>query len=114
MELGIIIAEGRHGATRVQLSGELDLSTVPAVECVLADLRAEGCAVEVDLRDVLFADLPGMRPLWAACLKPGEGRVRIVAASPAVRRLVGAVLHVMADRRQAPAPPCGTAAPASV
>ena len=97
----MVITDVERGTARLQVSGELDLSTAPAIERVLADLRAEGLAVDVDLREVEFADLPGMRPLWAACLKPGDERVHIVGASVAVRRLVDGVLRVMAERQRA-------------
>jgi hypothetical protein len=94
--LRVVVAAGATEGTKLLLvAGELDCATADVLGGVIEDLRADGRSVDVSLSEVTFADVPGMRPLWAACLGGGRPRVRITDASPAVRRLLDIVLAVI-------------------
>lgn len=73
---------GRGDGAELRLAGELDYTGAEALTRVLAaNLHGR---VEVDLSDVEFIDVAGMRALRG---RNGQ-RLRITAASPVVRRLV--------------------------
>jgi anti-anti-sigma factor len=54
------------GRIRVQLRGELDLAGVPAVRRRLRALRERGEAVVLDLDELEFIDMSGLRVVFAA------------------------------------------------
>ncbi len=57
-----IDVDGADGTARVRLHGELDLSTVPALEARVASLRADGAArIVLDLEELEFIDSTGLR-----------------------------------------------------
>ena len=66
----------------VRLSGEIDMSTAPML--IEAVLQSESS--EIDLSGITFMDSSGMHALID--LKAARPSLRIVAASPTVRRLV--------------------------
>jgi anti-anti-sigma factor len=66
----------------VRFSGEIDMSTAPML--IEAVLQAESS--EIDLSGITFMDSSGMHALID--LKAARPSLRIVAASPTVRRLV--------------------------
>jgi anti-anti-sigma regulatory factor len=92
----IVLSQAGGARCQVQVSGELDEATAAPLACVLRDVRAESSGVDLDLGGVTAAELPGMLPLWDACLDAAGPRLRIVAASPAVRSLVDVVLQLVA------------------
>ena len=66
----------------VRFSGEIDMSTAPMlIEAVL-----QSDSSEIDLSGITFMDSSGMHALID--LKAARPSLRIVAASPTVRRLV--------------------------
>ena len=88
----LTIAVHRHRShAMVVLSGEMDLTTVFAVECELAALRAAGFDnIVLDLRAVTYIDSSGLRLLLNETRKARhEGhRFRLTNAPPAARRLI--------------------------
>jgi len=88
----------------VVVAGELDLAGRDLLGALIGHVRADhGASVEVDLGQVPFADTHGLEPL----LEPG---VVVVAASPAVRRLLR-YLDVPLTPRPGPARPVAGRAP---
>lgn len=75
------------------VGGELDLGNASALQAKLADeLReAEATDVDLDLARVAFIDSSGLAALagLAQAARDRGGRVRLVDASPLVRRIVG-------------------------
>jgi len=76
----------------VHLMGELDMASAPRLWEAFAALPA-GVAVVVDLGDLVFMDVAGLRPLLDLA---GRRSVRLVRPRPIVRRLLVAL---GADRR---------------
>lgn len=76
------------GTVLVQVSGELDLQTVPELAAVLARLRSRQC--ELDLAPVPFADSTALNALLRHRLDAlaDGGSLRVVAISPPVQRLL--------------------------
>jgi anti-anti-sigma factor len=77
------------GRVRVQLRGELDMATAPAVADRLRDLGARGEPLLLDLDELTFFDASGIRlVLTAAHDAARDGRVfAITPGSDPVRRL---------------------------
>ena len=81
------------GRVRVRLRGELDLAGAPRVSDRLRSLRERGEPVLLDLDELKFIDMSGLRVLTAA----GEEASRngwsfaVTRGSAQVRRLVGLV-----------------------
>ena len=78
------------GRVRVRLRGELDLAGAPAVTERLQGLRERREAVLVDLDELEFIDMSGLRALvLAADGAADEGlTLTVTRGSPAVRRLL--------------------------
>ncbi|WP_193783434.1 STAS domain-containing protein [Streptomyces sp. E5N91] len=77
------------GATLLlRVSGELDIATAPCLETVLAPLTGRAC--ELDLAHVTFIDSTGINLLTRHHRHTTAvgGRLRLVAASQAVRRIL--------------------------
>ncbi len=81
-----IVEEG----SAVCVSGDLDMVGGTELDRVLTRVQGDRGDVELDLGDVSFVDSTGLRSLLAANRRAGAGggSLRIVAASPAVRRLL--------------------------
>jgi hypothetical protein len=94
--LAIALSQPDGPRCRVKVSGALDEGTVAPLSSVIGDLRAGRRGVDLDLGGVTAAELPGMLPIWGACLDAAGPRVRVIAASPAVRSLVDVVLQLAA------------------
>lgn len=80
----------RNGVARVALAGDLDMSTVPALERTLDLYRADGIeAVILDLRDLSFMDSTGLHAFLRARNDADEQghRLYLVSASAAARRV---------------------------
>jgi anti-anti-sigma factor len=78
------------GRTRVRLHGDLDLATAPALEATLSRLCQRRQAVVLDLDQLAFIDMSGLRAVLAAAREASRERVAFVVTqgSPQVRRLV--------------------------
>jgi len=79
------------GAIRVELTGELDLATSPALDRILQDMAAStaGGRVVVDLRGLTFMDSTGLRVLmrWDGSAREAGVEPVFVAGPPAVQRV---------------------------
>ncbi|MFF4259831.1 STAS domain-containing protein [Streptomyces sp. NPDC001663] len=76
------------GTVLVRVVGELDIRTAPELAAVLEPLRSRPC--ELDFVQVSFADSSGLNVLLRHRLQAeaANGSLRLVAASPPVRRLL--------------------------
>jgi anti-sigma B factor antagonist len=73
------------------VEGELDLATAGHLELAVRDsVRAGALHVALDLAGVTFMDCSGLHALSGAqrMVRSAEGRLRIVALSPAVERIL--------------------------
>lgn len=78
------------GMAVVSLSGELDLSSAPAVEAEVGRLLGAGAAVLVlDLRKLAFMDSTGLRAVLRADARARDGgrRLAVVDGTEPVRRV---------------------------
>ncbi|MDF5758547.1 STAS domain-containing protein [Spongiactinospora sp. TRM90649] len=78
----------RNGESALLLCGEIDLSNSERLGAIMADALSPGGVVLVDLTDLSFIDLSGLRVLE---LVPCEGpmpAVRVRNVPPFVRRLL--------------------------
>lgn len=85
-----VVSVSRVDEVIVALRGEIDLATAPLLERELALGPVQNArAVLVDLEQVAFMDLTGLRPLLSLVMpsRPGH-RVAITAGPPPVQRLL--------------------------
>ena len=85
-----VVSVSRDDEVIVALRGEVDLATAPMLERELAlGAVQDARAVLVDLEQVAFMDLTGLRPLLSFVMpaRPGH-QVLITAGPPAVQRLL--------------------------
>lgn len=75
------------GAIRVNLVGELDISTVSLVADAVEGVESRETPLVLDLCGLDFVDAAGLRALLEASLRLGE-RLSIVQASRAVTRVL--------------------------
>jgi anti-anti-sigma factor len=78
---------------RVRVRGELDMSGAPALDEVLHRLRERGELILLDLDELEFIDMSGLRVVLAAAeQRSGEGGAfAVTRGSQQVRRLLGLV-----------------------
>ena|SRR5438067_500662 len=79
------------GTLTLRPAGELDLVTVPALNDALrAALAEKPDRIVIDLADVSFADVTGLRPVLSAqrTMARRGGRLEIRHASPQVSRVI--------------------------
>lgn len=85
------ISRGPGG--RLELAGDVDSSTVPALAGVLAAAMRRGRDIEVDMTGVLFCDLGGVRELLRSAAAMPPGRRLVIKGIPdhllKVMRLAG-------------------------
>jgi len=88
-ELGVDTVR-RDDEVIVVLRGEFDLCTAPLLQGVLAgDQVKDARTVLVDLENVAFMDLSGLRPLVSLALPARDGfRVALTTGSPQVQWLL--------------------------
>jgi anti-sigma B factor antagonist len=82
--------ESGRGATKIVLSGELDLETVPILEEYLGRVEAAGvAAIVIDLRELTFVDSVGLRAFLAARdrAEANGHQLLLVGAKEPVRRV---------------------------
>jgi anti-anti-sigma factor len=88
--LGVTRTRPADGTTRIRLTGELDLATVPLLDAALA-ARGHAAAVTLDLSELEFADCAALGCIleWIARSRRERWRLDVdPALSPQVARLV--------------------------
>jgi stage II sporulation protein AA (anti-sigma F factor antagonist) len=91
---GLDIIEVRAAGTlRLRLRGELDLASAPTLRHRLGTLRDRSEPVVVDLDELAFIDMSGLRVLMAAAEEASSDgwSFAVTRGSTPVRRLVGLV-----------------------
>lgn len=85
-----VIEVHETGRVRVRLRGELDAASAPAVAARLRALRGPGQRVLLDLDDLAFIDMSGLRVVLAAADDASRDgwAFTVTRGSPAVRRLI--------------------------
>jgi anti-anti-sigma factor len=89
-----IVSELREDAHYVAPSGELDIATVELLERALLEVeRADSARIVLDLSGLSFIDSTGLRLLLDVNERCGGAadRLRVIAGSPAVERLLDIV-----------------------
>ena len=89
-EVFTVQVEPSRGATKIALSGELDMGTVPILEEYLLRVEADDvAAIMIDLREVTFMDTTGLRAFLAARNRAEESgrKLLLVGAKEPVRRM---------------------------
>ena len=89
-----IVSELREDAHYVAPSGELDIATVELLERALLEVeRADSARIVLDLSGPSFIDSTGLRLLLDVNERCGGAadRLRVIAGSPAVERLLDIV-----------------------
>jgi anti-anti-sigma factor len=82
--------DSRNGVALIDLIGELDMSTVPALDDVLWRYQNDGVgSIILDLRQLSFVDSSGLHAFLRARSEAEENghRLFLIGASPAVRRV---------------------------
>jgi anti-anti-sigma factor len=82
------------GRIRVQLQGELDLASAPSVAARLRELRDRHERVLLDLDELDFIDMSGLRMVLSAAQDAGRDgwAFAVTRGSAPVRRLAGLTL----------------------
>jgi anti-anti-sigma factor len=80
----------RDGLVRILVHGELDLLTAPVLEDALVSVESRTEPIVVDLSDLSFMDVSGLRALALAGRRAREKgcRFAVTKCSPMVRRLL--------------------------
>ena len=87
----IIRTERQDHSRTIRAEGELDIASAPGLECLLLQaFESDAASIVLDLSNVRFIDAAGLRTvLWAhQHSRNNGGRLRIVAGSAAVRRML--------------------------
>jgi anti-anti-sigma factor len=84
----VLRSETESGRVGLRLIGELDLGTVELLEAALARTRAQPPPSVIDLSELRFLDLIGLRALLRAVEDDVAGMVRLVGATGIVHRLL--------------------------
>jgi anti-anti-sigma factor len=99
--LEVVRSEAAPGRVGLRLIGELDLNTVPLLEAELARTREPSPPSVIDLSELRFLDLTGLRALLRA-VDDVAGGTRLVGATGIVKRLVS-LAHTLDLEAAAPA-----------
>jgi anti-anti-sigma factor len=86
--LVVLRSETESGRVALRLAGELDLHTVDLLEAALACTRGQPPPSVIDLSELTFMDLVGLRTLLRAVEGEPAGLTRLVGATGIVRRLL--------------------------
>jgi anti-anti-sigma factor len=86
--LVVVRSEAESGRVGLRLIGELDLNTVELLEAELAGSREQAPPAVIDLSELRFLDLVGLRALLRAGQADGMPTTRLVGATGIVRRLI--------------------------
>jgi anti-anti-sigma factor len=81
-------SEAESGQVALRLIGELDLNTVELLAQKLAHTREHSHPTIIDLSQLRFLDLTGLRMLQRAGLSGDETGTRLVGATGIVRRII--------------------------
>jgi anti-anti-sigma factor len=90
---GIVVAPREDGSVRVQVRGELDLSTSPQLDETLRREIDAGNRVVVDLSEIAFIDSTGLNTLITA-LRASSSNGAALMVSPSLPAQVQRVLEV--------------------
>jgi anti-sigma B factor antagonist len=80
----------QNGVANIELTGELDLATVPVLEGHLAPFENDGvAAIVLDLRSLIFTDTTGIHAFLRARdrIATSGRQLVVVGATPPVRRV---------------------------
>ena len=86
--LVVVRSEAEAGRVGLRLIGELDLNTVELLEAELAASREQSPPAVIDLSELRFLDLVGLRSLLRVGQVNGAPPTRLVGAAGIVRRLI--------------------------
>lgn len=86
--LVVVRSEAEAGRVGLRLIGELDLNTVALLEAELAGSREHAPPAVIDLSELRFLDLVGLRALLRLGQAEGVPDTRLVGATGIVRRLI--------------------------
>jgi anti-anti-sigma factor len=86
--LVVVRSEAESGRVGLRLIGELDFNTVDLLEAELAGSREQSPPAVIDLSELRFLDLVGLRSLMRAGQADGAPTTRLVGATGIVRRLI--------------------------
>ncbi len=86
--LVVVRSEAEAGRVGLRLIGELDLNTVALLEAELARSREHAPPAVIDLSELRFLDLVGLRALLRLGQVDGVPDTRLVGATGIVRRLI--------------------------
>jgi anti-anti-sigma factor len=86
--LVVVRSEAASGRVGLRLIGELDLNTVELLDAELAHTREHSPPSVIDLSELRFLDLAGLRALQRACPSDAAATTRLVGATGIVRRLI--------------------------
>ena len=84
----VVRSEAESGRVGLRLIGELDLNTVELLDAELARTRERVPPSVIDLSELRFLDLVGLRALLRAVEGDVAGTARMVGATGIVRRLI--------------------------
>jgi len=86
--LVVIRSEADSGRVGLRLIGELDMNTVELLQVELSRTREKSSPSVIDLSELRFLDLAGLRALLRAVDGDVAGTTRLVGATGIVRRLI--------------------------
>lgn len=86
--LVVLRSEAESGRVGLRLIGELDLNTVELLDAELSRTREKAPPSVIDLSELRFLDLIGLRALLRAVQSDVAGTARLVGATGIVRRLI--------------------------
>jgi anti-anti-sigma factor len=86
--LVVVRSEAEAGRVGLRLIGDLDLNTVALLEAELARSREHAPPAVIDLSELRFLDLVGLRALLRLGQVDGVPDTRLVGATGIVRRLI--------------------------
>jgi anti-anti-sigma factor len=84
----VVRSEVESGRVGLRLIGELDLNTAELLEAELAGSRDHSPPAVIDLSELRFLDLVGLRALLRHAQVDGAAGTRLVGATGIVRRLI--------------------------